>query len=267
MTGVLSAEWLKLRSVRSTHYMLGVAVLLIGGAALLSLARVTAWENLSAETRATNTGGGTTEESMLQFLQLLGGIVGVLAFTSEYATGLIRSTFAVVPRRPVVLLAKAAVVAAGTAVVAALVTFVSYGFSAAIVGDRMPAYQPDFADQLPYLAALAGSVIVVSLLGLGLGALLRSATGAISILVVLLFIGQMVVMFLPEPWSHWIYSVLPVTLPDQLAGVPPRIADGPTGDPVPHTMLSVPGAWALVAGYVVASLGAAYLAITRRDVK
>ncbi|GIG71152.1 ABC transporter permease [Phytomonospora endophytica] len=267
MTGVLSAEWLKLRSVRSTHYLFGVAVLLIGGAALLSLARVTAWENLSAQTRAENSGGGTTEETILQFVQLLGGIVGVLTFTSEYATGLIRSTFAVVPRRPIVLVAKAAVVAAGTAVMASAVMFMSYAFSEAVVGDRMPAYEPGFGEQLPHLAALAGSVVVVALLGLGLGALLRSATGAIAILVVLLFIGQMVVMFLPEPFSHWIYSALPVSLPDQLAGVPPRIVDGPAGDPVPHTVLSVPGAWAMAAGYVVASLGAAYLAITRRDVR
>lgn len=267
MTGVLSAEWLKLRSVRSTHYLLGVAVLLIAGAALLSLARVTAWENLPAETRANNTGGGTTEETLLQFMQLLGGIVGVLAFTSEYATGLIRSTFAVVPRRPVVLLAKAAVVAAGTAAVAVVVTFVSYAFSEAIVGDRMPAYEPSFAEQLPYLAAIAGSVLVVSLIGLGLGALLRSAAGSIGILVVLLFVGQMVVMFLPDSVKHWIYSALPSSLPDQLTGVPPRIADGPTGNAIPHTVLSVPGAWALAAGYVLASLGAAYLAITRRDVK
>ncbi|MEV0644999.1 hypothetical protein AB0I28_07015 [Phytomonospora sp. NPDC050363] len=267
MTAVISAEWLKLRSVRSTHYIVGVAVLLIGGAALLSLARVTAWENLSAATRADNTGGGTTEETILQFMQLLGGIVGVLAFTSEYATGLIRSTFAVMPRRPTVLIAKAAVVAAGSALMATVVVFSSYGLSELIVGDRMPAYEPSFTEQLPYLAALAGSVVVVSLLGLGLGAVLRSATGAIMILVVLIFVAQMVLLFLPAPWKHWIYSALPVALPDQLTGVPPRTAEAPNGSAVPHTMLSIPGAWAFAVAIVVASLGAAWAAISRRDVK
>src|SRR5262249_61234725 len=40
--------------------------------------------------------------------QVAVGILGVLAITSEYATGMIRTTFAAVPRRRAVLAAKAA---------------------------------------------------------------------------------------------------------------------------------------------------------------
>lgn len=266
MTGVLSAEWLKLRSVRSTHYLLAAAALMVGAAALLTLARVHAWENLTPRARAGG-GGGMTEETTLQFAQLLGGVLGVLAFTSEFGTGLIRSTFTAVPRRPVVLLAKTIVVAGASALLAAAVTFGSYGLSELIVGDRMPAYEPSFTERLPLLAALAGSVVLVALIGLGLGAVLRSAVGAIAILIMLLFVGQMVTMFLPVPWNDRVFSVLPVHLPEQLAGIPPHIRTGPAGDPAPHTMLSAPGAYAVAAAHLLATLGAAYAAVTRRDVR
>jgi ABC-type cobalamin/Fe3+-siderophores transport system ATPase subunit len=44
--------------------------------------------------------------------QLVLGVLGVLAITAEFSSGMIRATFAAVPRRPMVLAAKAAVVAA-----------------------------------------------------------------------------------------------------------------------------------------------------------
>jgi len=48
--------------------------------------------------------------------QLVLGVLGVLAITTEFSSGMIRATFAAVPRRPMVLAAKAAVVAAVTLV-------------------------------------------------------------------------------------------------------------------------------------------------------
>jgi ABC-2 type transport system permease protein len=50
---------------------------------------------------------------------------------------------------------------------------------------------------------------VVGLLGLGLGALVRSTAGAISTLLGVLFAFQIVVGFLPGTWSDHVYKYLP----------------------------------------------------------
>jgi hypothetical protein len=47
----------------------------------------------------------------LAFAQLAFGVLGVLAISAEYGTGMIRTTLTAVPRRPTVFAAKALVVA------------------------------------------------------------------------------------------------------------------------------------------------------------
>ena len=54
------------------------------------------------------------------------GVLGVLAFSSEYSTGLIRTTFAAVPRRWAVLAAKAAVVGAAALIAGEVLAFASF---------------------------------------------------------------------------------------------------------------------------------------------
>jgi len=106
---VARMEWLKLRSVRSTAW-----VMLVFAAGLIGLAIVVLahqhWATMSAADRASfdPVNQGFTG---LTIGQLAFGVLGVLMITSEFSSGLIRATLAAVPSRPLLLAAKAAVLA------------------------------------------------------------------------------------------------------------------------------------------------------------
>jgi hypothetical protein len=120
----LRAEWTKLRSVRSTTWML-----------LAIVALPIAFGAVSTSTsHAEGLGPGDPKKENvvaislagIYFAQIAAIAFGVLAICGEYATGTIRATFAANPRRRRVLAAKAAIVGAlvlGAAAVAALVAF------------------------------------------------------------------------------------------------------------------------------------------------
>jgi ABC-2 type transport system permease protein len=97
------SEWIKLTSLRSTWWSLGIAAALsVGISAMIAAA--------SAEFGA----GFPAVSAILmptQFTMLVAGILGAIAVTGEYSTGMIRSTLAAAPRRGAVLGAKAVVVA------------------------------------------------------------------------------------------------------------------------------------------------------------
>src|ERR1700753_122594 len=95
-------EWIKLRSLRSTWLILALAVVAPAGIAL------------AAGGSNTTSGGMSVSNTLVGMLigVLLIGVAGVLAMTSEYASGTISAAFAAAPRRLRVLAAKAAVVGA-----------------------------------------------------------------------------------------------------------------------------------------------------------
>jgi hypothetical protein len=105
-------EWLKLRSVRSTWYMVAAFAAGLVGVAMLVLSREH-WAGMSAAGRASFDPVNSSYTG-LALGQLLSGALGVLAISTEFGSGLIRATFAAVPDRPRVLAAKAAVLGAVT---------------------------------------------------------------------------------------------------------------------------------------------------------
>src|SRR5580704_11119008 len=96
---VARMEWIKLRSLRSTWWTLAITV---GGAVAMAVV-------IGANTR--NRAGDLTNNALAGVVPglLLTGVLGVLTMTGEYTSGMIRATLAAVPRRPLVLAAKAAV--------------------------------------------------------------------------------------------------------------------------------------------------------------
>ncbi|MDP9867738.1 MULTISPECIES: ABC transporter permease [Streptosporangium] len=255
MTDVLAAEWLKLRSVRSTWYVLGLVALAVPVAAFLALQGVNGWDGLPPE-RRTRFQAPPVEQVLLPLVQLCMGVLAVLSITSEYATGTIRASLAAVPRRRRVLAGKAVVVA-GISLLGGLL-FLAGAFAAgrAVVGDRplSPGYVTPPEAEIPMLLASGLSVAVVALVGLGLGAVLRSAAGAIVTVSALLFVLPVVAALLPAPWGGRAGSVLLPDLAGQLVDHPSAVGDLP---PL--------GALAVLAAYVVAALGAGAAVLTRRD--
>src|SRR5262249_8819136 len=120
---VARSEWTKLISVRSTYWTLLVAALSMAAfGALLCAAYVRHYTDPNSATRAGFDPAGYSLSGFF-LAQLAIGTLGVVAITSEYQTGSIRTTLAATPQRTTVLVAKAGVFAAlafGTGIVAAL---------------------------------------------------------------------------------------------------------------------------------------------------
>ena len=115
---LLASEWIKLRSIRSTY------LVLLGSAAVAVTVAV-----FSATTIKTSHIDWATFDPVqislagLLVVQLAFGVFGALAITSEHTTGMIRTTFAAVPRRRAVLAAKAMVTAAAALVAGEAIAF------------------------------------------------------------------------------------------------------------------------------------------------
>src|ERR1035441_4626792 len=109
---VAQMEWQKLRTVRSTWYIVAVFAAGMIGLAMLAASH----ENYAQMSAADRASFDPTYDAFLGLVvgQLLLGVLGVLAITTEFSSGMIRATFAAAPRRPLVLAAKAAVLGAVT---------------------------------------------------------------------------------------------------------------------------------------------------------
>ncbi len=180
---VLRSEWIKVSSLRSTRITLAVSFLLMAGVGVLTAAITAAnWSHMGMGQRATLDPAATVLGGY-QFAQLAVGILGVLAVTNEYSSGMIRATLTAVPRRLPVLWAKTSLFAAVTFVTmtaAALIGFLAGG--SVLAGKHLPLSLSDPA----MLRAVLGAglyLAVIGLLGVALGFLLRSTAGAIASLV------------------------------------------------------------------------------------
>ena len=126
--------------------------------------------------------------------QLLLGALGVLIVTGEYGTGMIRSTFAAVPRRRAVLAAKAAVCGGAALTVGLAASFAGYlSGQLAIRGTAIPAASlGDPAILRPVL--LTGVYLgATALIGVGIGTIMRHSGAAIGTLFGLVFLPMIVI--------------------------------------------------------------------------
>jgi hypothetical protein len=251
---VLASEWIKLWSVRSTYAALSIAAVLAVGLSALGT-------YLTATAAAHPPPGSpplpdalTLSFSGFPTAQLAVAVLGVLAFTAEQSTGLIRTTIVAVPRRWAVLAAKAATAGAVALAAGEVLAFASFFLTQAILSEHhrgLSLAHPGVPG-----AVLAGGfyLVVVALLGLGLGVLLRSTAAAIAAAVALTYLIPEILSLLPSPWNGRIDRFLPLTAAQQLVSLHPK-----TDMFAPALSLLV------VIGWAVAALAAACVMITRRD--
>jgi len=256
---LLAAEWLKLRSVPSTWYMLGVAALGVGVSALVAFYAASAWNGATAAMRRTMRVTPLPPVAGL-IADLALAVLGILAFTDEQNSGLLGLSLAAVPRRGAFLAAKAMVVGAVALIAGEAVSFATFFAGRAIVGGRAILYLTiPFRQEWPLLISLGLCVLLFALVGLGLGVILRSTAGAIIVLVAgFLYILPLVALHIPPPWGYRVSSVL-------LANLGPELARAPQSWGFPRTVLSPLWTGAVMALYVAVALGAALVLIRRRD--
>jgi hypothetical protein len=166
-------EWIKLRSLRSTWWTLGITVC---GATAMAIA-------IGLNTR--NAGGDLTNNALAGIVPglLFTGVLGVLMMTSEYTSGMIRATLAAVPGRGLVLAAKAAVFGVVALVAGEAAAFISFAAGGAALRHGIAAPALTQPGVLRAVLLAGASFSLVGLLGLGLGAIVRHTAAAIAVLV------------------------------------------------------------------------------------
>jgi ABC-type transport system involved in multi-copper enzyme maturation permease subunit len=251
---VMRSEWTKLRSVRSTVWSLVATVgITVGLGAVFSWAYVNQYNQQSLAERLTFD-PISRSLSGLFLAQLAIGVLGVLVISSEYGTGLIRTTFAAVPQRRTVLAAKAAVFGVVSLVVSMLSVFVAFLVGQAILSTKNVGASLGGPSVLRAVFGAGVYLTFIALLGLGIATILRRTAGAIGALVGLVLVFPLLAQALPSPWNHNIAKYLPSELGDALFSV----RSGPN-----H--LSPGIALVFVAAWLIVTYAIATLLISRRD--
>ena len=249
---VVRAEWTKLRALRSTWWCGLAAVVLIVGLGAAIAGSGTAYHVSAADSAAK---GVSAALLGVLFAQLVIGVVGVLAFSGEYGTGMIRATLAAVPARLPVLWAKL-IVLAGLVLPVTLLCAVADFFVATALESARGGSVISLTDP-GVLRTVAGSSLyltVVVIIALALGALLRRTAAGLSVFAAVFFVIPIVVG----------------ALPDTITGFAPYLPSnaGGTlwGNPLTTThALSPWTGFAVLCGYAVVLTGLAVWRLRRRD--
>lgn len=207
--GVLKSEWIKFRSLLSTRLLLlGAFIAVIGVGTLAAWLRGTVVQQImDVGPRGQSLPGGVhlseaaAEQALPQGFEIYGvpnaglqlgilvlGALSVLFISSEFGTGMIRSTLTASPRRLAPFAAKAIVLVVVSYVMSLVAAFVTFLISIPILGAYGVSMSLDREGVLPGIFLGGLYVAGVALIGLSLGTLLRNSAGAIIVLVALFFV-------------------------------------------------------------------------------
>ena len=249
LRGAMASEFTKLRSVRSTYWTLGALFVVSVG---LAVAIAAGAEAHFANHPFAEVGFDATQTSLGAFFelgQLIIAVIGAMVITSEYSTGMIRTSLTAQPRRGVVYAAKAIVFTTLTLVISLVTAFVAFFAAQAVyagssVGEslfhtaRIPlGGRPDCLQReqvgpsqfacarmhatftswelihpSTVLAAIVGTalfVTIVALISFGVGSIIRHTAGTIAAVIALLFIVPILEHTLPDQWRWDIMRFLP----------------------------------------------------------
>lgn len=266
---VVRSEWIKVTTLRSTVILLSITVVV-----MIGLAALYAWSTaLTAEMVADNpamgpdmgVGPGLDLQQMaydapasgLVFGQLLIAALAVVLIASEYTTGMIRSTMVAVPTRIPALLAKTLVTAAVAFAVGVAAAFASYFISQPLLAPENLEFGLDAPGVLASIINTGTFLALVAVMGVAIGALLRSTAGGVVTIIGLLFVLPIIVSLI-SGLADWIPDAARF-LPDS-AGVQLVATQISDGDLTQLQGGLVMAAWA--AGL----LAAAALVVKKRDV-
>ncbi|MER6139266.1 ABC transporter permease subunit [Streptomyces sparsogenes] len=258
---LVAAEWIKLRSLRSTWLGYGATAL-----AVLAFNVGTAYDTYRNWSQQNPEGpegfirsGLPLDEAFtvnaVTVMMLALGALGAMPIVGEYATGTIRTTLAAVPARRSVMAAKVVVVTAVAAVFGAFVAGVSFAATQAILGRRDAGVSLGDPGALRVVVASALLAPLCALVGLALGTVLRqtAATMIASVAVIL------VLPIVLTDGRHWSAVASHCTLYQawlRLVAV----------DYHPlHYPWTVAGAWTVYAVWAAATAVIAVVAVHRRD--
>jgi ABC-2 type transport system permease protein len=254
---VVRSEWIKFRSLRSTVITMAAGAIALIGMGLLAAAFDSG--SISSPDGGPPPGSDPTATSLtgVMLAQLIIGSLGVMMTAGEYTTGMIRSSLAAVPKRLPVLWGKAIVFAGVTFVVMLAATLVAFlGGQAILSGGGVASASLGDTGVLRAILGSALNLTGVGLMGIALGALLRSTAGAISTLFGIVLILPGLLQLLPSSWNANVGPYLPSNAISAFTTVQAEAGS---------TALSAGAGIAVFAAWVVVLLAGAAVLLKRRD--
>jgi ABC-2 type transport system permease protein len=240
LRGAIASEFTKIRSVRSTYWTLAALLIVsIGIGAAISAGSAS---DLNSNT-GNKAGFDATQVSLFAFFelgQLIIAVIGAMAITAEYSTGMVRTSLTALPRRGVVYAAKVIVLTGVTLVVSLVTSFIAFFLGQAILSGTGVSVSlfgsttvPTIANETgggpntpptvtfvghtlissgTVLGAIIGTalfVTVVALIAFGLGAIIRHTAGAITTVIGVMFVIPIIVQILPSTWRWDLMRFMP----------------------------------------------------------
>jgi ABC-2 type transport system permease protein len=283
LAGTIRSEFTKLRSVRSTYWTIAAMVIVsVGFAAIAGFAIANNLHNNPVN----KAGMDATQASLGGFFelgQLIVAVLGALTITSEYSTGMIRTSLTAMPRRGTVYAAKLLVFSTVTLVVSLITSFIAFfvgqaamsgsGVSASLFHSvtipanaiqNGPPNNVTFSGTIvispgTVLTAIIGTalfVTVVALIAFGLGSIIRHTAGAITSAIGLMFVIPIILQLLPNTWRWDIVRFFP-----DAAG---RVLSVTVGQHNPHLWSAWPQ-FGVTLVYAAVLLGAGAYLFRKRD--
>ena len=240
--GTLASEFTKLRSVRSTYWTIGaLLVLSVGLAAAIGAGASSDLHNNPGD----KLGFDATQTSLAFFFylgQLIIAVLGAMTITSEYSTGMIRTSLTAMPRRGNVFVSKLLVFTGVALVVSVVTSFLAFLVGQAVMSGTGVSASLSHSTTIPIagrvspqavtatnsvvitpghvLTAIIGTALLVTMaavIAFGLGAIIRHTAGAIASAIGLLFVVPIIVQLLPSTWRFDILRFVPSAAGDVLS--------------------------------------------------
>jgi ABC-2 type transport system permease protein len=207
----LRSELTKLRSVRSTYWTaIAMIVVTAGFGALACLVTAATWKSVQPAARAHF---DPTATSLLGMLlgQLIIAVLGTLTISSEYSTGMIRTSLAAQPHRAVYYAAKAAAFTAVAYPIGVVVTLSSFLLGQVLLATTR--HNASITDPGVLRSILGGGLFIAGcgLFSLAVASILRHTAGALATTTAVLLIGPVLISFLPASWQNHVGKWLPST--------------------------------------------------------
>jgi len=264
MRTTLLSEWTKLRSQRGALIALAAMCALMVG--------MTAWAASESHTEAAVLAG---DDDVVQlgltgvvFACLAAVALGASLVTSEFSTGMIRTTLTATQGRLRVLAAKALVLAAVAFPLALSASALAFVLAQSLLRDRgyvAPAYPPVSITDPGAARAVVGTALLLTsycLVALGIGTIVRHSGAAIATGVTVVFLPILMLGVFPHDVRERIEQFTPLAgmAVQSTTGRMLSAFDGGNGMPIgPWQGLGVAYAWAL------GSLAVGYLLLRTRD--
>jgi ABC-type transport system involved in multi-copper enzyme maturation permease subunit len=251
---VVRSEWIKFRTVRST--LTGVFVmfvLTIGLGALFAWATRSHWNALSSAEQLTFDPVSTSLIGVV-FSQFAIGVIGTLLITSEYASGLIRTTLGAVPKRYLLVSGKLVVLITSMFVVTEVACFAAYFVGQSIFSGVVPTASLNSSAVVRAVIFAGLYLTILSVVSFSLGLIVRHSAATIGIFVTMVLILPLISLAMPQSWRDHVVKFEPSELGTAMTSVVT-----PSGD------LSASRSLLMLVIYAIVVLGAGAFLFQRRD--